>query len=127
LVSFGLVNPKAYHRSRLFAYLKGIDFSPELYTIWNFGEATNVVRHFGNIPPQILDNLLYYYTQPLDVVFDPFAGGGMTIDVCQQRQRRYYVSDLTPSPARLPEQRLLITRFYPLLVSTPPNFQKKRF
>jgi hypothetical protein len=34
------------------------------------------------------------------VVFDPFAGGGMTIDVCLARKRRYYVSDLSPIPAR---------------------------
>lgn len=81
------------------------DFAPELYTIWNFSKTANEVRHFGNIPPEILDNLLYYYTRPLDVVFDPFAGGGMTIDVCQRRQRRYYVSDLTPIPARITDIR----------------------
>lgn len=33
------------------------NFSPELYTIWNFGKATNEVRHFGNIPPEIIDSL----------------------------------------------------------------------
>jgi len=33
------------------------NFTPELYTIWNFGKATNEVRHFGNIPPEIIDNL----------------------------------------------------------------------
>lgn len=76
------------------------NFEPQLYSIWNFHKATNEVRHFGNIPPEIIDNLLYYYTQPFDVVFDPFGGGGGTIDKCKERQRRYYVSDLTPIPAR---------------------------
>jgi len=52
-----------------------------------------------------LDNLLYYYTKPFDIVFDPFGGGGMTIDVCKRRQRRYYVSDLSPIPARITEIR----------------------
>jgi len=33
-------------------------------------------------------------------VFDPFGGGGATIDVCASRLRRYYVSDLSPIPAR---------------------------
>ena len=42
--------------------------------IWNFSKATNEVRHFGNIPPEIIDNLLYYFTEPHDVVFDPFGG-----------------------------------------------------
>lgn len=76
------------------------NFEPEVYTTWNFGKATNEVRHFGNIPPEIIDNLLYYYTQPFDIVFDPFGGGGSTIDKCLERKRRYYVSDLTPIPAR---------------------------
>jgi hypothetical protein len=71
-----------------------------IYTIWNFPRATNEVRHFGNIPPEIIDNLLYLYTDPFDVVFDPFGGGGSTIDKCVQRKRRYYVSDLNPIPAR---------------------------
>jgi 16S rRNA G966 N2-methylase RsmD len=72
----------------------------KIYTIWNFDKANNQVKHFGNIPPEIIDNLLYYYTKPFDVIFDPFGGGGSTIDVCLERKRRYYVSDLTPVPAR---------------------------
>jgi hypothetical protein len=76
------------------------NFEPQLYTIWNFAKANNQVKHFGNIPPEIIDNLLYYYTKPFDVVFDPFGGGGSTIDICLERKRRYYVSDLTPIPAR---------------------------
>ena len=81
------------------------NFTPELYTVWNFGKATNNVRHFGNVPPEIIDNLLYYYTNPFDVIFDPFGGGGSTIDKCIERKRRYYVSDLTPIPARETEIR----------------------
>jgi len=76
------------------------NFEPQLYSIWNFARNTNEVRHFGNIPPEVIDNLLYYYTQPFDVVFDPFGGSGSTIDKCKERGRRYYVSDLTPIPAR---------------------------
>jgi DNA modification methylase len=37
-----------------------------------------------------VDNLLYFYTHPLDVVVDPFAGGGSTIDICKKRLRRYW-------------------------------------
>lgn len=76
------------------------DFEPELYSVWNFAKATNEVKHFGNIPPEICDNLLYYYTSPGDVVFDPFGGGGSTLDMCEKRKRRCYISDLNPIPAR---------------------------
>ena len=80
-------------------------WSPQLYSVWNFPKATNEVKHFGNIPPEIIENLLYYYTKPFDVVFDPFGGGGSTIDICKKRLRRYWVSDLTPIEARKHEIR----------------------
>jgi hypothetical protein len=76
------------------------NFEPELYSVWNFAKATNEVKHFGNIPPEICDNLLYYYTNPGDVIFDPFGGGGSTLDMCEKRMRRCYISDLNPIPAR---------------------------
>ena len=44
------------------------DFKAQIYSVWNFPKATNTVKHFGNIPPEIIDNLLYYYTDPFDVV-----------------------------------------------------------
>jgi DNA modification methylase len=72
----------------------------KVYTVWNFSKNNNEVKHPGNIPKEIIDNLLYYYTKPFDVIFDPFGGGGSTIDICIERKRRYYVSDLTPIPAR---------------------------
>lgn len=76
------------------------NFEPQLYTIWNFSKLTNKTKIFGSIPQEIIDNLLYYYTEPFDIIFDPFGGGGSTIDICKKRARRYYVSDLSPVPAR---------------------------
>lgn len=49
------------------------DFDHKIYDVWNFPKATNEVQHPGNVPPEIVDNLLFYYTKPFDVVFDPFA------------------------------------------------------
>lgn len=40
------------------------------------------------------------YTEPFDLVVDPFGGGGSTIDVCKQRLRRYWVSDRRPAEER---------------------------
>jgi DNA modification methylase len=47
-----------------------------------------------------MDNLLYYHTKPLDIVYDPFAGDGVTIDTCRQWFRRYYCSDMIVKPGR---------------------------
>ena len=60
----------------------------------------------GSTEPRWLDNLLYFYTQPFDIVIDPFAGSGSTIEVCKKRLRRYWVSDRKPIPERAHEIRL---------------------
>jgi hypothetical protein len=77
-----------------------IDFEPPIYNIWKQQDKTLGSEHFGNTEVRWLDNLLYLYTKPFDVIIDPFAGGGSTINVCKKRFRRYYVSDRKP-PVRL--------------------------
>lgn len=80
-------------------------WKPPLFDIWNADRNANEVKHFGNTPVEFVDNLLYLYTNPFDVVIDPFAGGGSTIDVCQKRLRRYWASDRKPITARESEIR----------------------
>jgi DNA-binding transcriptional ArsR family regulator len=82
------------------------NFDPPIYNIWKQQTKSNAVGHFGNSEARWVDNLLYLYTQPADVVVDPFAGGGSTIDVCKKRGRRYFVSDRKPIVEREHEIRL---------------------
>lgn len=72
------------------------DFQIPIYNVWKLQTKSNKVSHFGNSEQQWLENLLYLYTNPFDIIVDPFAGGGSTIDVCKKRGRRYYVSDRKP-------------------------------
>ena len=72
------------------------EFSPPIYNIWKQQKKSTGSKHFGNSEQQWLENLLYLYTEPFDIIVDPFAGGGSTIDVCKKRGRRYYVSDRKP-------------------------------
>lgn len=84
------------------------DFTPPIYNVWPFKkEKSNAVSHFGNSEAGIVENLLYLYTEPFDIVLDPFAGGGSTIDVCQKRLRRCYASDRKPIVERASEIRTL--------------------
>ena len=82
------------------------NFEPPIYNIWRQQTKSNEVSHFGNSEQRWVDNLLYLYTQPADIVVDPFAGGGSTIDVCKKRGRRYFVSDRKPIVEREHEIRL---------------------
>ena len=47
------------------------EFQLPIYNIWNFSKLTNEISHFGNSEQRILENLLYLYTQPFDIVVDP--------------------------------------------------------
>jgi len=81
------------------------DFDPPIYNVWKQQSKSTDVDHFGNSEPRWVDNLLYVYTSPFDIVLDPFGGGGSTIDVCCQRFRRYLVSDRMPIVEREKEIR----------------------
>lgn len=72
--------------------------SYQLYNVWNFPKADRQygLDYPGRIPGQIIENLLYYYTNPFDTVVDPMAGGGTTIDVCKVLYRRYQAYDINP-------------------------------
>src|ERR1700733_6735965 len=61
-----------------------------------FRPTAGKASHFGNSETRWVDNLLYLYTRPFEIVVDPFAGGGSTIDLCQHRYRRYWVADREP-------------------------------
>ncbi|MBF0466888.1 MAG: hypothetical protein HQK96_09750 [Nitrospirae bacterium] len=67
-------------------------FSPYLYSIWSLHKGDKKT-YFGAFPREYMENILYYHTEPLEIVYDPFAGSGTTVDVCKAWHRRYYCSD----------------------------------
>ncbi len=92
-----------------------VDFDIPLYNIWKQQTKSNESKYPGNSEIRWLDNLLYLYTQPFDIVVDPFAGSGSTIDLCKKRLRRYWVSDRKPVVER--EQDI---RKYDVVDGLPP-------
>ncbi len=69
------------------------------YNTWYMHKGDNN-NYFGHFPKRIMKNLLYYHTQPFDLVYDPFAGSGTTIDACREMFRKCVVSDLNPDKSR---------------------------
>ena len=90
--------------TKLSAEYQETDWTPPLYDMWTFAKNANH-KHFGNTHVGIVDNLLYTFTKPFDIIVDPFAGGGSTIDICKKRLRRYWVSDRLPIVEREQEIR----------------------
>jgi len=94
-------------------------FKPFIYNIWNTSKQDNERKHFGAFPEVFMENLLYYHTNPLDIVFDPFGGGGTSVDVCRKMFRRYYVSDRKVIPGREND-----IREWDILNGVPTDLQK---
>ena len=72
-------------------------FKPTPYDVWSFRHDRSFgIPHPGSIPPAIIAHLLHYYTKPSDLVVDPMAGGGTTLDVASSMGRRCLAFDLEP-------------------------------
>lgn len=77
---------------------------PELMTttLWDFpsqqygDESQGDQNYAGATPAWIIWNLLQRYTEPKDLVVDPMAGSGTTIDVARELGRRALGYDLYP-------------------------------
>jgi len=83
----------------LIDYKEFIENDLLLYNIWNTKKGDNN-SHFGHFPKLFMKNLLYYHTEPFDLIYDPFAGSGTTIDACHEMFRQCIVSDLNPDKSR---------------------------
>jgi len=72
------------------------EFEPKVYNIWNFaGRNPNFgIEYPGNIPGKIALNIIYYYTQKGNLIVDPMAGGGSTIDACKFLNRQCLAYDI---------------------------------
>jgi len=104
------------------------NFKPPIYNIWKVQNKSNKVSHFGNTEAQWLENLLYLYTEPFDIVVDPFAGGGSSIDICKKKLRRYYLSHLHASVNGCREQskkKKSATRKRYLIYGSPATLRKR--
>lgn len=71
--------------------------SRQHFDVWQFkfnSRDAGQQSYFGALAPQIMENLLWFYTNPGDVVVDLFAGTGTTIEVGKRMGRRVWASDI---------------------------------
>lgn len=71
--------------------------SRQHFDVWQFATTAKTdgnQSYFGAIPPQVVENLLWLYTEPGDTVVDLFAGSGTTIEVSKRMGRRVWASDI---------------------------------
>jgi DNA modification methylase len=92
--------------------LKGIKFPPPLIdekprleatTLWDYPKQSygrspkGDNKYPGVTPAFIIYNLIKRYSDPGDLVLDPMAGSGTTLDVCREEGRRCIAYDISPT------------------------------
>jgi DNA modification methylase len=75
----------------------------EATTLWDYPKQSYGKKPKGNnkyagvTPAFIIWNLVQRYTKPGDLVVDPMAGSGTTIDVCKEESRQVVGYDIAPA------------------------------
>jgi len=100
-------------------------FKPFTYNHWAISQlsSNDNKSYFGFFPEIFMENLIFYYTKPFDVVFDPMAGSGTTARVCKKWFRRYYVSDIEPNEVA----KMVGVRKYDITQGLPTDLPKPNF
>ncbi len=74
----------------------------ETTTLWDYPRQSYGKKPKGNnkfqgvTPAFIIWNMVQRYTKPGDLVIDPMAGSGTTIDVCEEEDRKAIGYDINP-------------------------------
>lgn len=75
----------------------------ESTTLWDYPKQSygktpkGSNKYAGVTPAFIIYNLVQRYTEPGDLVVDPMAGSGTTLDVCMEEGRKCTVFDVVPT------------------------------
>jgi DNA modification methylase len=81
------------------------NYRPPIFstTLWDYpkqsyGDTPKWNNKYPGVTPAfIIYNLVHRYTEPGDLVCDPMAGSGTTIDVCKEEGRRVIAFDIVPT------------------------------
>jgi len=75
----------------------------ESTTLWDFPRQSygptpkGDNKYPGVTPALVIYNMIWRYTDPGDLVVDPMAGSGTTLDVCKAEKRRCIAYDIAPT------------------------------
>lgn len=122
-------------RFKLFGKSEYGDAQPRLDDYWKFNQRDprlGVASYPGNLYGQEVLNILYRYTKQGDLVVDPMAGGGTTIDACLIMGRRCRAYDNDGGSDRRDIAQHDIRRGFPsrakgcnLIILDPPYYKKQ--
>lgn len=99
-----ITNPEKFDWSKVNEKKSLVDEKPALEstTLWDFPKQSYGKTPKGNnkyagvTPAFILYNMIKRYTEAGDLVVDPMAGSGTTLDVCKEENRKCIAYDIAP-------------------------------
>jgi hypothetical protein len=114
--------------------LERLEIKRQLYDVWNLLSCHDLMgnKYPGRIPGELIANILYYYTQPGDLVVDLMAGSGTTLDACLLLGRKGRGYDVNLHHNRIDIEKHNLNNGLPETVSKasltfldPPYYKKK--
>ncbi|WP_457553175.1 ParB N-terminal domain-containing protein [Desulfobacula sp.] len=110
------------------------------WDVWEFNEDTRFGdQGMDRIPSQVIANILYFFSNQNDLIFDPMSASSMCADTCLALERRCWSLDMKDRPDTKPEiepyhwnlegkwedMPILFSREKPdLIICEPPWFEK---
>lgn len=80
-------------------------------------------KHKWNKNPEVLGSWIRAFTEPGEIVFDPFAGSGSIGCVCATLERKYLAFEIDPVAVEYARERIANTQYYlPGFNSSQPDF-----
>lgn len=113
--------------------LDKLDIKIKPYDVWNFSGCHDLMgdKHPGRIPGELVCHVLYFYTKPGDLVIDPMAGSGTTLDACLLMGRKARGYDIDEHHNRIDIEKHNLSEGWPstaakarMIFWDPPYFDK---
>lgn len=113
--------------------LKRLSIKVQPYDVWQFAGCHDLMgdAHPGRIPGELVCHVLYFYTKPGDLVVDPMAGSGTTLDACLLMGRKARGYDIDHRHDRVDVEQHDLSTGWPesvakasLIFWDPPYFDK---
>lgn len=77
-----------------------------LRNVWKFGQTRGTRYHPTQKPLELMRRCVELFTNPGDLILDPFAGSGTTLVAAQQLGRNFLGCDITESYVAMARERL---------------------
>lgn len=113
--------------------MAGLKINIQPYDVWHFPGCHDLMgdKHPGRIPGELVCHVLYFYTKPGDLVVDPMAGSGTTLDACLLMGRKARGYDIDEHHNRIDIEKHDLSEGWPdsaakarLIFWDPPYFDK---